>query len=251
MRRLVFATVSVAALLAAEPAHAQQAVFCTNCSTLTQELAGYARQLLQLQQEITTARQAVTNTLALPSTVYRDMTGQVQQIGSIAEQANMLNGNTRVMLNRLASATGYPTGSLAQWQNQLITQDNTISRAMRAAAEILEQQQTSLKTNATTLAELHNQALGTGGRQATLQTLAGIEATIGQQIQSQQATLSGALQAMLTHQTAQADRDAYVRRLTTAQEKAGIQAACGAAAATGYPAVAACQNVTTGTALTQ
>ena len=105
MRRLVFATVSVAALLAAEPAHAQQAVFCTNCSTLTQELAGYARQLLQLQQEITTARQAVTNTLALPSTVYRDMTGQVQQIGSIAEQANMLNGNTRVMLNRLASAT--------------------------------------------------------------------------------------------------------------------------------------------------
>ena len=65
------------------------------------------------------------------------MTGQVQQIGSIAKQANMLNGNTRVMLNRLASATGYPTGSLAQWQNQLITQDNTISRAMRAAAENL------------------------------------------------------------------------------------------------------------------
>jgi hypothetical protein len=68
---------------------------------------------------------------------------------------------------------------------------------------------------------------------------------------SNSTTSATAPQAMLTHQTAQADREAYVRRLTTAQEKAGIQAACGAAAATGYPAVAACQNVTTGTALTQ
>jgi P-type conjugative transfer protein TrbJ len=251
MRRLLLAAVSVAALLAAEPAHAQQAVFCTNCSTLTQELAGYARQLLQLQQEITTAEQAVANTLALPSTVYRDMTGEVTQIEAIANQANMLNGNTGAMLGKLASATGYPAGSLAQWQNQLIVESNTISQAMGAAAKILQQQQTSLKTNAATLASLQSQALGTGGRQATLQTLAGLEATIGQQIQSQQGTLTAALQAMLTYQTAQADREAYVRRLTTAQEQAGIQATCGAAAATGFPTVPACQSVATGTALTQ
>jgi hypothetical protein len=63
--------------------------------------------------------------------------------------------------------------------------------------------------------------------------------------------LSAALQAMLTYQTAQADRESYVRRLTTAQEQAGIQATCGAAAATGYPIVPACQNVGSAMGLTQ
>jgi hypothetical protein len=232
MRRFLLLTVSLAALAPADSAPAQQSVFCTNCSTVAQQLAGYARQLLQLEQEVTMAK-------------------KVTQIGSIANKANMLNGNSRAMLDRLAITTGYPSGSLAQWQNQLIVQDNAISQAMRAAAEILQQQQTSLKSNASTLSDLQSQALGTGGQQATLQTLAGIQATVGQQIQSQQATLSGALQAMLTHQTAQADREAYMRRLTTAQAKAGIQASCGAAAATGYPAVAACKNATTGTASTQ
>jgi P-type conjugative transfer protein TrbJ len=251
MRRFLLLTVSLAALAPADSAPAQQSVFCTNCSTVAQQLAGYARQLLQLEQEVTMAKNSIANTLALPSTIYHDMTSEVTQIGSIANKANMLNGNSRAMLDRLAITTGYPSGSLAQWQNQLIVQDNAISQAMRAAAEILQQQQTSLKSNASTLSDLQSQALGTGGQQATLQTLAGIQATVGQQIQSQQATLSGALQAMLTHQTAQADREAYMRRLTTAQAKAGIQASCGAAAATGYPAVAACKNATTGTASTQ
>jgi len=136
MRRILLASVSVIVLLACEPTQAQQSVYCTNCATLAQELQGYARQLLQLEQEMTIAKNAVANTIALPSTVYRNMTGDVQQVLSIANQANMLNGDARAMLDRLAGATGYPTGSLSQWQNRLITQDAAISKSMMAAAKI-------------------------------------------------------------------------------------------------------------------
>lgn len=240
MRGFLLIGVSVIALSLAAPARAQSSVYCTNCATLAQELQGYARQLLQLEQEMTIAKNAVANTIALPSTVYRNMSGDVQQVLSIANQANMLNGDTRAMLDRLAGATGYPTGSLSQWQNRLITQDVAISQAMMAAAKILDQQQTSLKTNSATLDDLHTQAMGTTGQQATLQSLAGIQATVGQSIQSQQATSNAAMQAMLTYQAAQADRDAYARKLLTLQQEAGSRAACANISSLGFPLPPTC-----------
>ena len=240
MRRLLFGGVSLIALLMADPARSQSSVYCTNCATLAQELQGYARQLLQLENEISIAKNTVANTIALPSTVYRNMTSDVQQILSIANQANMLNGDARAMLDRLAGATKYPSGNLSQWQNQLITQDAAISQAMLAAAKLLDRQQTSLKTNSTALDDLHTQALGTTGQQATLQTLAGIQATVGQSIQSQQATSTAAMQAMLTHQAAQADREAYVRKLVTLQQEAGSRAACKNISSLGFPLPSTC-----------
>ena len=69
MRRVLLTAVSAVALMAASPAFAQQSVYCTNCETLTQGLAAYARQLLQLENEISIAKNAVANTIALPSTV--------------------------------------------------------------------------------------------------------------------------------------------------------------------------------------
>ena len=233
-------TVSVVAVLAAGPTQAQQSVYCTNCATLAQELQGYARQLLQLEQEISIAKSAIANTIALPSTVYKNMTPDVQQVLSIANKANMLNGDSRAMLDRLAAATGYPTGSLSQWQNRLITEDNAISQATKAAAEILDQQRNTLNTNATTLADLHAQAMGTTGQQATLQSIAGIQSTIGQSMQSQQATMNGAWQAMLTYQAAQADREAYTRKLVTLQQEAGSRAACKNISSLGFPLPSTC-----------
>ena len=242
MRKVLLATVSAVALLASEPTQAQQSVYCTNCATLAQELQGYARQLLQLEQEMTIAKNAVANTIALPSTVYRNMAGDVQQVLSIANQANMLNGDTRAMLDRLAATTGYPTGSLSQWQNRLITQDAAISKSMMAAAKILDQQQTSLKTSSATLDDLHTQAMGTTGAQASLQTLAGIQTTVGQSMQSQQVTMTAAMQAMLTHQAAQADREAYVRRRVTADMDAGMRGICKNISSIGYPSTL-CQTL--------
>ena len=243
MRRVLLTAVSAVALMAASPAFAQQSVYCTNCETLTQGLAAYARQLLQLENEISIAKNAVANTIALPSTVYKNMTGDVQNVLSIANQANMLNGDARAMLDRLAGATGYPTGSLSQWQNRLITQDAAISQAMMAAAKILDQQQTSLKTSSATLDVLHTQAMGTTGAQASLQTLAGIQATVGQSIQSSQATSNAAMQAMLTYQAAQADREAYARKLATLQRDAGSRAACKNISSLGFPLPPTCTGV--------
>jgi P-type conjugative transfer protein TrbJ len=243
MRKALLGAVSAIALAMVQPAWAFTTVYCTNCDTLTQQLLSYSQQLLQLENEVKTAEAAVANTLALPSTVYRDMTSEIRQIESIASQASMLSGKTADILGNLAKTGTYSAGSISAWQNQLINESNAISQAMRTAATILQNQNTSLGTNAATLANLQSQALGTGGQQATLQTLAGIQATVGQQIQSQQATTSAALQAMLTAQAAQAEREDYIRRLTTAQEQAGILAMCRAAAATGFPTAPACKNV--------
>jgi P-type conjugative transfer protein TrbJ len=255
VRRLLLAGVAAIALLAAEPACAFDTVYCTNCSTTTQQLATYARQLLQLQEEITTAAQSVTiaekavaNTLPLPNTFYRNISGDVQQILSLADQASMLRGNARAMLSRLAGEGTYPAGSLSEWQNRLATGEVEVSRATYAAARILEKQQSTLGVNATTLASLQSQAMGTTGQQATLQTIAGILTATGQQSQSHQAAMGGSMQAVLTGQAAQTAREAHIRRLATAQGQAGIKASCTAAAATGYPAVSACQ---TGASLTQ
>lgn len=240
MRKLLLATTTALALSFSAPAHSQQAVLCVNCSTIAQQLLGYARQLYQLQQEIQTAQNtlqfylnAVQNTANLPGTVYRDITSDVQQIESIANSANMLSGNTGIMLGNLGSVTGYPLAATQNWQQRLIAENNTIARAMTAAANVLQQQQAALQTNAATLNSLQSQALGTNGRQATLQTLAGIEATIGQQIQSQQGTLAAAVQAMMTYQTARADRQAITDAAEQQDLQRAQQATCQALAAGG------------------
>lgn len=240
IRKILLVGASVLTLSFSAPAHSQQAVVCVNCSTIAQQLLGYARQLYQLQQEIQTTQNtlnfylnAVQNTANLPGTVYRDITSDVQRIEGIANTANMLSGNSGIILGNLASAAGYPLASVQNWQQQIITENNTISGAMAAAANVLQQQQTALQTNAATLNSLQSQALGTGGRQATLQTLAGIEATVGQQIQSQQGTLSAAVQAIMTYQTARTDRQALIDAANANDINMGLQAACQTVAASG------------------
>jgi hypothetical protein len=84
-------------------------------------------------------------------------------------------------------------------------------------------------SDSATLSSLQTQALGTSGRQATLQTLAGIETTLAQQISKQQATNTAIYQGLLTTATADADRRAASDTLTTAQMAAGVKAECAAA----------------------
>ena len=127
---------------------------CTNCSTIGQQLLDYARQLSQLQQEIQTAQNtlnfyinAVQNTLALPGTVYRDLTGDINQITSIANTANMLVGQTGQMLTNLSSTSGYPLGGITNWHQELSNESAAIAQALKAAAGVLNLQPTQLASD--------------------------------------------------------------------------------------------------------
>jgi type IV secretion system protein TrbJ len=244
MKKTLWATAAATALFLNSPAHSQQAVLCTNCNTLAQEVLVYARQLQQLQTEIGELESDIQNTLAIPGTVYHDLTGDIQQIEQLSQQANMLTGQMGSMITNLGSTSGYPSASIQNWRQWLTNEDNAVSTTMKAAAQVLNLLPGQLSSDASTLANLNSQALGTNGRQATLQSLAGSLSQMGQGQQKQEATLATAMQAMISYQTTQRDQDA-VHRAVEAQdlETAWVQQ-CQAITALGGTAPSSCQGAT-------
>lgn len=238
LRTLLIAATFSAGLSA--PVSAQQAVTCVNCSTIVQQLLDYARQLEQLQQEIQTAQNtlnfflnAVQNTASLPNTVYRDLTADIQRIENIANQAQMLGGQTGAMIGNLSPSTGYPLAGISSWTQQLVNEDAALATAMRSAAQVLNLQPAQLQADATTLSSLQSQAMAATGRQQVLQSIAGINATVGQQIGKQQATLAAAMQALATYDIAQADRQALLEAVGQQRLLQEEQVSCQALQATG------------------
>jgi conjugal transfer/entry exclusion protein len=206
------------------------------CASLPQQLLDYARQFEQLQNEITTAEQEILNTIKLPGTIYRDLTGDIQQIQAIAQQANMLSGQMGTMINNLSvsAAGGYPTtGPNFNWHQWMSNEDAAVGLTMKTAAQVLNLQPTMLSTHSSILAALNTQALGTGGRQATLQSLAGSLSTLGQGVQVQQSTIATALQALISYQTTERDQDAVWRRVNDSQQEAAWVNECAALASFG------------------
>ena len=248
-RKLLLAGVAAAALVATAPARGQQAVVCVNCSTVAQQLLGYARQLYQLQQEITTAQATVNfwlnaaqNTVSLPGTVYRDLTGDIARIQGIAQQASMLSGATGTMITNLGPG-GYPLANANTYLAQVRFETGAVANAVRQVASLLNLQPAQLQNSSATLAALQSQAAISNSRNAILQALAGTTATTGQLLGTQLSTLSALMQAQLTATTAAADREAYRAAYTALEEQAALQADCTAAASVGA-SPPACQSGT-------
>jgi P-type conjugative transfer protein TrbJ len=233
MRKLVLGAAAAAALLVAPAARSATPVVCMNCSTIAQQLLNYARQLAQLQQEIQTAentlnfyKNAVQNTASLPGTAYRDITGDIAGIEGIANTASMLGGQTGIMIGNLGVSGGYPIGHYSNFTTQLLAEDNAIANAMTQMANVLNLQPSQLRNDAATLSALQSQAMAATGRQQALQSLAGITATVGQQISKQQGTLTATYQAIATYDTAQADRQAVLDAAAQQATQRELAASC-------------------------
>lgn len=166
------------------------------------------------------------NTVSLPGTAYRDITGDIAGIEGIANTANMLGGQTGTMIGNLAIPNGYPIGNYSNFTTELLAEDNAISNAMAQMAKVLNLQPSQLQNDASTLSALQSQAMATTGRQQALQNLAGITATVGQQISKQQGTLTAAFQAIATYDTAQADRQAVLDAAARQAAQREISASC-------------------------
>jgi P-type conjugative transfer protein TrbJ len=252
MRKILFASVAAVSLLASVPARPQQAVLCVNCSTITQQLLGYARQLYQLQQEIQTVQNTFNtflnltqNSVNLPGTIYRDLTADINRIESLANQATMLGGNTGAMIGNLGQSGGYPAALVQNWQQQLVAENNAIALAMQQMGAVLALQPGQLNNYAATLASLQAQGMSSGGWQQTLQTLNGVNATIGQAIIHQNSTVATALQGLATYETARADRDALQQMAAQMDEAGGVSYWCSVVAQTGGT-LAVCNDAGTG-----
>lgn len=252
LRTLLLGSAAAAALFAASPTWAQQVVTCVNCNTLSQGIASYARQLLQLNNEITIAERAILNTTALGGTSFTSLTPIISRLLGLSNQAWVLSGQAGTMVANLNNPSGYAGNALpqfARWQQELVADDAAIANAVQAAGNVLGAQQTDLVNAANNLDTLQQQGLATVGRQQTLQTLNGAAASIGQTAQHAEATNAALQQAIITAELRKADMDAYVRNLSNQQEQAGMQAACSAASSTGFaqPAVCASVGATAGT----
>jgi P-type conjugative transfer protein TrbJ len=200
----------------------------------------YVRQLYQLQQEIQTAQNTlnfylnlVQNTASLPATVFQNISSDIARIEGIAQQANLLMGNAGAMIGNLSATAGYPASVAYNWQQQILAENNAVALAMQRAAAVLNLQPAMLTNGAAVLAALQSQAISSDGWQKTLQTLAGVNATIGQQIQSGQAATTAAMQAMMTAQLAIADRQALTDEAVRQDLQRARQGTCAALAATG------------------
>jgi P-type conjugative transfer protein TrbJ len=207
-KTLLAGTATIGLLIVApHRGEAQAVVTCTNCSTIAQQLLGYARQLLQLDQEITTATQEVTNTLKLPETLFNDATSDIRQITSLASQANLLIGNTGQFIANLG-ASSYPTGILNNPMAEIVKEQNAISNAIQALGNVLNVENPNLGNNAAILAALNNQSMTSAGRMQALQAAQGVGATTGQQLQSLETILLSMAQGQHATMLSDADRRA-------------------------------------------
>ncbi len=237
MRFLLASTAAVAIVLGAAQSDAQLfgggVVFCSNCSTEVQEVLGYIRQAEQLVHEINTDTNTLNtyvteleNTLNRPSSVFRDVTGDVRRIMNLAKQASMLSGFANRMIQNLNSPTGYPDALVGDWQQRLIDQNNSLGNALQQAALVVDRHQQELTDDSSTMESLQTEAMGSDGRQQTLQTIAGTNAAIGQVVQKQAGTTVTGMQAQLTYYTAQHDRQALFDKWDQLMHKGAIQGDC-------------------------
>ncbi len=170
---------------------------------------------MQLQQEIQTVQNtlsifenAVQNTANLPNTLFNDITSDINRLTSISSGASLLSNNSAQFLTNLANAGGYPPATAQNWQQEIINEQNDIALKTTGFATMMQLQPAQLSSYSATLNALENQAQSATGRQQTLQAIAGINAAVGQQVKTSQATVTAAMQAQLAVTTAQADRRA-------------------------------------------
>lgn len=210
MKRIALAAVIATVFSTAVQAQGVCTTVGGPCASEPNQVLAYARQLLELNQQITIALQEVTNTLSLGATAFNDLTAEVNAIAAIAADANMLAGHSGEILTRL---TTYTDPSALNWHQ--ISADNSaaVGKAMTDAATIINQLQT-LGRDTATLAALVSQIMAVVGRQQSLQTLQASLSQTGQSLQRTQLTTVANQQAELTYLAAQQDWKRIVQSIT-------------------------------------
>lgn len=235
-------------LLAPFPAAAQfgGVIWCTNCSTFETQLLQYALDVQQLAKDVEIATSAsnillnaIQNTTGRQSTAFRDLSGDLRQLSSLAQEASLLDGFAGQMLTDMHS--GFSDTALGNWRGQFAQEAAACSNGMNAAGQVMGLQPAQLLSDAQGLASLVQEILGSDGRHQSLQTLGSVTSSTGQLVQKLQGTLATAHQGQMGCQVAQAHRQAMLDAINTDQLSAAVRTNCVALSAVGG-AAAECGN---------
>jgi type IV secretion system protein TrbJ len=218
-RTLLASVVALGCTLAGQqPAHAQFAVLCVNCSDVSNqatELAKQAQQYLtevaQLQSELQQYANMVQNTVALPMMIMTSVTSDINQVRNLANAASVLTGNSMGILQRLQTAGGYASnvGSMpAQFSAQLTMWQQTLGNANHALGNVLATQQAQQLTYAAQQQQISTQAQTAAGQMQAIQAGVAMSGVVSTQLNQVQATLTAAAQETATRDLVAADRTA-------------------------------------------
>ena len=212
--------VALALIFSAGPSQAQFAGTCTTadgpCSRLVDQIAQYARQLLQLIQETITATQEVLNTTPLGGMQFQDITAEIQQLTQIAKQADLLVGHPGDFIGNL-NAPYYPLPE--NGMQQTIYEQNSIGNAIKQLGNVVNTVNPSLAQRAATLASLTTEALQAIGRMQNQQDTHQALVTTGQDVHALTNLTLTMAQAQHTQLLAQHDQkamnDAWADQMAT------------------------------------
>ena len=212
-----FAAALLIGIAAPQPAHAQWAVTCVNCSTTATQLLQYAKeaqslgtQLQQYQTQLEQYANMVTNTVALPQEVWGTVQSDIMQVQALSNAASLLSGNSGSMISRLQSASAYAneTAGLGNISGQFTMWQQTIGNNLSTMGRTLGLQQSQEQSQAAVLSALQQHAQSAQGQMQAIQAgneLAGANAA---QLAQIQATLTTTAQMQASNAAVSADRQA-------------------------------------------
>ena len=192
---LVFGAASFMA--APQPAHAQWAVTCVNCSTVFSQALQYAKEVetaattaQQLETQIQQYENMVQQGLSLPQSMFSQLTGNLSQIQSLYNQSTALAGNLAnfdsnfsakfpgysTYLTNSGQNPGYVQSFYNQWAQNGLDSNKT---AMAVGGANVNQ----IPSEDATLSSLVNQSQSAAGRLQAIQAGNQIAAQQVQQMQ--------------------------------------------------------------------
>lgn len=212
-----FAAALLIGVAAPQPAHAQWAVTCVNCSTTATQLLQYAKeaqslgtQLQQYQTQLEQYANMMTNTVALPQEVWGTVQSDIMQVQALSNAASLLSGNSGSMIGRLQSASAYAdqAAGLGNIAGQFTLWQQTIGNNLGMMGRTLGLQQSQEQSQAAILQALQQHSQSAQGQMQAIQAgneLAGANAA---QLAQIQATLTATAQMQASNAAVSADRQA-------------------------------------------
>lgn len=196
-------------------------VYCTNCSTVWDQLASYAKQvqqtITQLQSYVVQVQQYVNqieNTIALPMQIYSQVEGDYEQVRSLANIGSMFSGNSGSILTRLNSLNALSSygGSVMNLPDQIGNQYSmwrqTIGSNLNSVGKMLDTQQSQQSTDAANLSTIESHSQGAVGAVQALQAGNELASANSKQLYQIEQTQMAAVQMQATQMAVDTDRQA-------------------------------------------
>jgi P-type conjugative transfer protein TrbJ len=171
----------------------------------------YVTQLSQYATQMAQYRTQITNTVALRSTIWSNVTSDIMQIRNLTNEASLLAGNSGSILTKLQSASAYANQAAnlpSNMENQFTQWQQTLARAGLSMGQTLGVQQTQLTNYSALQAAIQAHGQTAGGQMQAIEAGVEMAGLTNTQLQQIQTTLTAQAQLQATKVLTNADRRA-------------------------------------------